>query len=78
MRELAVGVEPRRELAHREADGLEVQLVYTESDRMVSVVVHELSTGIYFELPVEPDQALNAFHHPFAYATLRRIGDSSD
>jgi hypothetical protein len=75
MPELAFIDRPRRELAHRVADGIEVQLVYTPSDGMVAVLVHEVATGVYFELPVEPDQALNAFYHPYAYATLRSVGD---
>jgi hypothetical protein len=75
MREPAVSDRPRLELAHRVGDRIEVQLVYMPSDGTVAVLVHEVSTGIYFELPVEPDQALNAFYHPFAYATLRRLSD---
>jgi hypothetical protein len=73
MLELVVSEEPRRELAHRVADGIEVQLLWRPSDDAVTVLVHEIETGVCFELRVEPDQALNAFRHPYAYAALRRI-----
>jgi hypothetical protein len=75
MSELVISEEPRRELAHRVADGIEVQLLWRASDDLIAVVVHELATGVVFELPVAPDNALNAFHHPFAYAALQRIHD---
>jgi hypothetical protein len=67
--------EPRRELAHRVADGLEVQLLWRASDGALAVVVHPSRTGVSFELRVEPDHALNAFRHPYLYAALRRIHD---
>jgi hypothetical protein len=65
--------EPRRELAHRVTDGLEVQLLWSASDDTVAVVVRPPRTGASFEFRVEPDHALNAFRHPYLYAALRRI-----
>jgi hypothetical protein len=65
--------EPRRELAHRVTDGLEVQLLWRASDDTVAVVVNPPRTGASFEFSVEPDHALNAFRHPYLYAALRRI-----
>jgi hypothetical protein len=73
MSELVVSQEIRRELAHRVGDGIDVRLLWRASDDAISVVVYELRTGACFELSVERDQALNAFHHPYAYAALRRI-----
>jgi hypothetical protein len=67
--------EPRRELAHRVTEGLEVQLLWRASDDTVAVVVHPPRTGVSFEFHVEPDHALNAFRHPYLYAALRRIHD---
>jgi hypothetical protein len=68
--------EPRRELAHRVTDGLEVQLLWRASDGALAVVVHPTARrGVSFELRVEPDHALNAFRHPYLYAALRRIHD---
>ncbi|MCW3046170.1 MAG: hypothetical protein JWO74_454 [Solirubrobacterales bacterium] len=67
--------EPRRELAYRVAEGLEVQLLWRASDDSVAVVVHPSRAGASFEFRVEPDHALNAFRHPYLYAALRRIHD---
>ncbi len=60
----------RRELAHRSADGVEVTLLWNPVTDTISVQVIERDTGACFELPVAPDQALNAFNHPYAYAAL--------
>jgi len=58
----------RRELAHRAADGIEVQLLWSAADDSVSVAVCDHRDGVVFELPVSPDRAMHAFNHPFAYA----------
>jgi hypothetical protein len=58
----------RRELAHRVADGIEVQLMWSAADDTVSVAVCDHRDGVVFELPVAPERAMHAFHHPFAYA----------
>jgi hypothetical protein len=58
----------RRELAHRVADGIEVQLLWSTSDDTVSVAVCDHRDGVVFELPVARERALHAFNHPFAYA----------
>jgi len=58
----------RRELAHRVADGIEVQLLWSAADDRVSVAVCDHRDGVVFELPVAPDRAMHAFNHPFAYA----------
>jgi hypothetical protein len=67
-------VEPTtpRELAYRSAAGLEVTLLWFETRRCVAVRVFDSKTGDRFELPVDAADALNAFHHPFAYVTPRR------
>jgi hypothetical protein len=57
-----------RELAHREAEGIEVTLLwYAEADQ-VAVRVSDARTGDRFELRIDAAAALDAFHHPFAYA----------
>jgi hypothetical protein len=58
----------RRELAHRVADGIEVQLLWSAADDTVSVAVSDHRDGVVFELPVAADRAMHAFNHPFAYA----------
>ena len=61
-------IDTRRELAHRVSDGIEVQLLWSADDDSVSVAVCDHRDGVVFELPVAPERALHAFHHPFAYA----------
>jgi hypothetical protein len=56
-----------RELDHRASDGIEVWLLWNEetNDVLVSVAWGD---GVGFEFPVDPTDALEAFHHPYAYA----------
>jgi hypothetical protein len=58
----------REELDHRESDGIEVSLLWSRADGSLAVAVRDARTGERFELRVEPEQALDAFRHPFAYA----------
>jgi hypothetical protein len=60
---------PTRELAHRAADGVEVVLLWPVGERRVLVRVSDERSEDSFELSVEGDKALDAFHHPYAYAT---------
>jgi hypothetical protein len=57
-----------RELAARESDGLRVVLLWNPREDAVRVAVEDALAGRSFELPVARDRALDAFHHPFAYA----------
>jgi hypothetical protein len=56
-----------RELAHREAVGIEVSLLWRRADGAVIVQLVEVPSGVVFELRVAPEDALDAFHHPYAY-----------
>ena len=61
-----------RELDSRTSDGIHVRLLWNP-DEGVSVAVNDTKTGEAFELPVRNDQrALDVFHHPYAYAAVRR------
>jgi hypothetical protein len=63
-----------RELAYRVADGLEVSLLWHERENLVSVAVFDSKTGDSFELVLgDNENALAAFHHPYAYAAHRGI-----
>jgi hypothetical protein len=56
-----------RELDHRESNGVAVTLLWHEgSDRVVLRVV-DSDTDEEFELAVPGRDALDAFHHPYAY-----------
>ena len=60
-----------RELDRRTGDGIEVRLLWCQTDGQVRVAVTDTKTGEAFELPVrEGERALEVFHHPFAYAAL--------
>jgi hypothetical protein len=63
-----------RELDSRTSDGIHVRLLWHPRDGQVSVAVNDEKTGDYCELRVEAGQnALDVFHHPYAYAAMRRL-----
>ncbi len=55
------------ELADRANDGLDVRLYWNRADGRVKVTVTRVHEGRTAELRVAPEDALTAFHHPFAY-----------
>ena len=57
-----------RELAARKQAGLSVVLRWNSGEDTVTVSVADVSTGERFEIAVAPEQALDAFYHPYAYA----------
>lgn len=62
-----------RELAHRASDGVEVVLFWHELTDELLVTVSDERTGAYFELAAAPDQALDVFKHPYAYAAFSEL-----
>jgi hypothetical protein len=61
------------ELDHRSNDGLEVTLLWEAETNRVTVAVFDAKSGDYFDLEVDPAQALDAFYHPYAYAAGRGV-----
>jgi hypothetical protein len=61
------------ELDHRSNDGLEVTLLWQAETNRVTVTVFDAKSGDHFDLEVDPAQALDAFHHPYAYAASRGV-----
>lgn len=58
-----------REMDHRHSDGIDVRLLWDSADGRVIVAVSDAKTGEAMELVVPShDNALDVFHHPFAYA----------
>ena len=57
-----------RELAVRTVDRINVALLWRPGDPDVLVRVDDERTGVQFELEVPGRDAMQAFHHPFAYA----------
>jgi hypothetical protein len=62
-----------RELAERASNGTQVRLLWREGTRQVWVEVREPNPDRVLAIPVQPEQALDAFHHPYAYAGLRSL-----
>jgi hypothetical protein len=58
----------RTELARRTSNGVEVSLYWSKSSNGVTVEVVDTHMRERFELHVDPSRALDAFHHPYAYA----------
>jgi hypothetical protein len=63
----------RRELAHRISNGIEVTLLWGLASGEVVVEVVDHGTGHVFEVTVPSDRALDAFHHPYAYASHQGV-----
>ncbi len=57
-----------REMDHRVSDGIDVTLLWNSLTDRVSVAVGNERTGAFFELEVDPEDALFAFRHPYVYA----------
>jgi hypothetical protein len=56
------------ELAQRRAGGIDVALFWNRATNELTVSVVDRISGNVFDLPAAPDQALDVFHHPYAYA----------
>jgi hypothetical protein len=56
------------ELASRESNGIAVTLLWNRRTDALRVCVSDARWGAYFELDAERDNALDVFHHPYAYA----------
>ena len=68
-----------RELDSRASDGIRVRLLWHPDDGHVSVTVEETKSGVMFDLPVgDGERALDVFHHPYAYAAMRRFRNNAD
>ena len=61
------------ELAYRQGAGIGVTLLWHRTTGEVTVSVTDAASGASFELPVAADEALTAFHHPYAYAAAQGV-----
>lgn len=61
------------ELANRAGDGVEVSLLWDRTASRLTVTVADSRTGDRFELPAHPENALDVFHHPYAYAAFNGV-----
>ena len=63
-----------RELDHRNADGVDVTLLWHPTGDFLSVVVSDERIGQAFELVLDDrDNAMDVFNHPYAYAAWHGI-----
>ena len=58
-----------RELDARQGDSLDIRLLWDPATNDVVVTVEDFRTGDVVIVRVDPAEALEAFHHPFAYAS---------
>ena len=61
------------ELAHRASDNVAVSLLWRRRDNRLRVAVADARTGEEFELTAHPENALDVFYHPFAYAAFHGL-----
>ncbi len=67
----------RRELAHRTSDGIDVTLYWSQSTNEVTLEVLDSRSGERLEFDVDRHSALEAFEHPYVYATTTTIPEPS-
>lgn len=63
----------RRELANRSANGIDVTLAWDSAADSVMIEVFDHGNGHRKAFAVRPDQAMNAFRHPYVYAGLDEL-----
>jgi hypothetical protein len=63
------GIDRMKELAYRANDRIEVSLLWRPAVGRLSVVVDDLKADESFALEARPDNALDVFYHPYAYAS---------
>jgi|KBSMisStaDraftv2_1062788.scaffolds.fasta_scaffold657705_2 hypothetical protein len=59
-----------RELAHRETTHIEVSLLWHPSNNLLTLRLIELGSGREYAFCVEPEDALDAFNHPYVYLPI--------
>ena len=63
-----------RELAHRAGDGMDITLLWDSGTDKVFVLVDDQRRGARFRIDVGNGNALDAFHHPYAYSRHGGLG----
>ena len=76
-KEIALSRQTARELAYRENDGLAVSLLWYPAENSVHVRVDDDKVGESLEFDVQRGKALDAFHHPYAYAAMQDVAAST-
>jgi hypothetical protein len=63
-----------RELAERTSSGTRVRLFWRQGTRELWVEVWEPELDVTIMIPADPEEALEIFHHPYAYAESHGVG----
>jgi hypothetical protein len=63
-----IETQDEKELAFRGSAGIAVSLRWNPDTGDVFVLVEDSELGESFVVRAEPEQALQVFHHPYAYA----------
>ena len=58
-----------RELAERTSNGTRIRLYWRQGTRDLWVEIWERELDVTIEIPADPEHALDAFRHPYAYAS---------
>jgi hypothetical protein len=66
-----MNLNPSRELAQRLSGTDEIRLLWRPSSERLELSVRNRETGEGFRLDVAAGSAIDAFHHPYAYAAWR-------
>ena len=61
------------ELAQRTGDGIVVSLLWSKAENVLRVSIANTQTGEEFELEAHPENALDVYYHPYAYAAYRGL-----
>ena len=69
MTSTAPNMESLRELAYRSNDGIDVTLFWYPDTDGLTVCVCDQRRGAYFEIEPVANDALDAFYHPYSYAS---------
>lgn len=59
------------ELDRRNNDGIDVRILWDSGTDQVSIAVADGRAGESFAFEITPGDAIDAFHHPYAYAPRR-------
>jgi hypothetical protein len=65
------------ELAYGKSDGISVSLRWIRETGDISVLVEDGELGESFVVPAQPEQALQVFRHPYAYAPKNGLSRAS-
>jgi hypothetical protein len=69
----AIGRVQTRELAQRETSHIQVSLLWHPSNNLLTLRLVEVGTGREYAFCVRPEDALDAFNHPYAYLPIPRF-----